>query len=537
MSFTSGQVLTAAQLNNLDIDSLTVSGATSAQITFTTDGDNYKIVAEGDAQDWFYIYNITDSAYRFLIDGSGKVVLGGDTARTPLTVLRANKLGSSFTGTTEGEGLRVDQTNYSANNFVGLVEAAYQSDQSASHVRIAAQFTSGGSKLGFGTTNNYSAGVNNQAMTIDVDGDVGVGDASPEARLHVNSGAVNLGVLVESTDAGAILGLKDNSTSGNSYVGIRADGDDLKLRAGNSNQVEISSGGQARFQDGSAATPAIAFTGDTDTGFYRYGSGTIGWSGNNNFGGYLWNNGIRCDAGSASLPAFAFSADTDTGMYNVTTNQLGMVTGGSLRARFYSSGLLMGNASTGNAQIGTGSGSASAPTYHFYGDTNTGMYRNTTDQLSLTTGGTVGLIAAGGTVNTAGLATSSTSGYQYVLRNNSFGTLYRFTSSADVKENIENVTDADAGSWMDALQPVTFINRWLQEGEEPDDDRAFREADVQVGFIADDVLANSTTARFAQVEDVDGTLKGVGWKWECVIAAAVAEIKSLRARIATLEAA
>ena len=89
---------------------------------------------------------------------------------------------------------------------------------------------------------------------------------------------------------------------------------------------------------------------------------------------------------------------------------------------------------------------------------------------------------------------------------------------------------------MDALQPVTFNERWLQDGTESDDDRAFREADMQVGFIADDVLANSTTAKFAQVENVDGTLKGVGWKWEC-IAAAVAEIKSLRARVADLEAA
>ena len=58
---------------------------------------------------------------------------------------------------------------------------------------------------------------------------------------------------------------------------------------------------------------------------------------------------------------------------------------------------------------------------------------------------------------------------------------------------------------------------------------------MQVGFIADDVLADPTIAQFAQVEDVDGTLKGVGWKWECVIAAAVAEIKSLRARVAELE--
>ena len=238
MSFTSGQVLTAAQLNNLDIDSLTVSGATSAQITFTTDGDNYKIVAEGDAQDWFYIYNITDSAYRFLIDGSGKIVLGGDTARTPLTVLRANKLGSSFTGTSEGEGLRVDQTNYTANNYVGLVEAAYQSDQSASHVRIAAQFTGSGSKLSFGTTNNYSAGVNNQAMTIDTAGKVGIGTTSPEEELHVEGDVIlkdtNPGITLKDTDStGASNGTITFRDSADTVVGrIQMNGnDDMAIQA------------------------------------------------------------------------------------------------------------------------------------------------------------------------------------------------------------------------------------------------------------------------------------------------------------------
>ena len=190
MSFTSGQVLTAAQLNDLDIDSLTVSGATSAQITFTSDGDDYRLIATGSPENHFRIYNVTDSLTRFLIDDSGKAVFGGQsgsqTARTPLTVVRDNKLGSSFTGTSEGEGLRVDQTSYTANNYVGLVEAAKDKDQSASHVRIAAQFTSGGSKLGFGTTNSYAAGVNNQAVTIDVDGDVGIGDTTPSYKLDVN---------------------------------------------------------------------------------------------------------------------------------------------------------------------------------------------------------------------------------------------------------------------------------------------------------------------------------------------------------------
>ena len=254
-----------------------------------------------------------------------------------------------------------------------------------------------------------------------------------------------------------------------------------------------------------------------------------------------------------------FFVKNDSGeeiLFQESSNSIFIKTNGTYRARFNSAGDFVPYAD-GTYDFGTSSlkwqhaylnfvhvdevrgsnGSASDPAFTFTSDGDTGMYRYTTNQVALTAGNSTCLIAAGGTVNTAGLSTSTTSGYQYVLRNTTFGTLYRYTSSTDVKENITNVTASDAGAWMDALQPVTFNERWLQEGTESDEDRAFREADIQVGFVADDVLANSTIAKFAQVEDVDGTLKGVGWKWECVIAAAVAEIKSLRARVADLEAA
>ena len=98
-------------------------------------------------------------------------------------------------------------------------------------------------------------------------------------------------------------------------------------------------------------------------------------------------------------------------------------------------------------------GSATDPVFTFTSDGDTGMYRNTTNQLSLTAGGTVGLIAAAGLVNTAGLSTSTTSGYRYVMRNSTFGTLYHYTSSADVKESITNVGVRCTGAWIDALQP------------------------------------------------------------------------------------
>jgi hypothetical protein len=252
---------------------------------------------------------------------------------------------------------------------------------------------SGSTLYFFSSTDSGTGAAADYRMVINgSNGRVGIGDTAPEALLHVNAGTVNLGLLVESTDAGAIIGLKDNTTSGNSHVGIRADGNDLNLRAGNANRVTVTSGG------------------------------VLQWIVSSGVGGPL----------------------TDT---------------------------------------------------------------------------------------------STTSGYRYVLQNQTFGTLYDYTSVRDRKDQITNVTAEDSGRWIDALQPVTYIERWMGEGDEPADAREWREADMQVGFIADDILANDDTDHFSQVLDNgEGGLDPAGWKWECVIAAAVAEIKSLRARVASLEA-
>jgi hypothetical protein len=101
------------------------------------------------------------------------------------------------------------------------------------------------------------------------------------------------------------------------------------------------------------------------------------------------DGGYQAKDGTNAAPAYTFFNDTNTGMYRVTTDQLGFATAGALRGRFWSQGLLMGAASTGNAQLGTGTGSPGAPVYHFYNDTNTGMYREETDMLGLSAGGEV----------------------------------------------------------------------------------------------------------------------------------------------------
>lgn len=119
---------------------------------------------------------------------NSRVGIGITSPETPLHIVTPNTLGTSFTGTTDGEGLRVEQSNYTADNYVSLVEGSYDDSQTAPHVRMGAQFTSGGSKMIFGTSNSYGSGITNTALTIDLDGDIGIGTTSPESILHLNPG-------------------------------------------------------------------------------------------------------------------------------------------------------------------------------------------------------------------------------------------------------------------------------------------------------------------------------------------------------------
>lgn len=96
-------------------------------------------------------------------------------------------------------------------------------------------------------------------------------------------------------------------------------------------------------------------------------------------------------AGSAATPAVSFSADTDTGLYNVSANILGLAAGGSLQlqlattyAYFYQ-----------QAQIQDGT--AAAPGLVFGADTNTGIYRYGTDILGFSCAGAVAALLGSST--------------------------------------------------------------------------------------------------------------------------------------------
>ena len=110
---------------------------------------------------------------RMRLSASGLLGLGENAPATPLHIKTANKLGSTFTGSTRGEGVTVEQSIYTSGNYISLIEGVLQ-DGGEPTARIGVLYSGSGSTLTFGTSSNYASGITNAALTIDPSGNVAV---------------------------------------------------------------------------------------------------------------------------------------------------------------------------------------------------------------------------------------------------------------------------------------------------------------------------------------------------------------------------
>jgi Major tropism determinant N-terminal domain len=82
--------------------------------------------------------------------------------------------------------------------------------------------------------------------------------------------------------------------------------------------------------------------------------------------------------GSAATPSLKFTGDTNTGIYSPGADQVSVATGGTERLRIDSTGQIE------SVSLGT----AAAPAYTWVGDPNTGIYSPGADQVAISTNGT-----------------------------------------------------------------------------------------------------------------------------------------------------
>ncbi len=126
---------------------------------------------------------------------------------------------------------------------------------------------------------------------------------------------------------------------------------------------------------GSASLPGISFTASSSTGMWYAGTSTIALTTNGtdrltiNTAGITAALPILANSGGVGAPAISFSGDPNTGIYNVTTDTLGVSTNGTLRLSVSTSEV------TSTLPYVAPLGTASAPSFTFSTDTDTGIYR------------------------------------------------------------------------------------------------------------------------------------------------------------------
>jgi len=166
-------------------------------------------------------YDRTGAAYKNqYIDGaalylnsqsSGNVGIGTSSPVSKLDV-RGTAGITSFTGTSPMAITTQGAT--STNDYSGI---DFTENGNAPRARIASYFSGSGSYLQFGTSNNYTSGITNTAMTIDYSGNVGIGTSSPGGKLQVSGADSSVVTLIN----GATKGVRFNiSSSGSAIEGV-----------------------------------------------------------------------------------------------------------------------------------------------------------------------------------------------------------------------------------------------------------------------------------------------------------------------------
>ena len=160
----------------------------------------------------FRVRDVTGgNADRLTIQGTtGNVGIGNADPQTRLHVQSPSI--SAFTGTIEHQvRIEGDGTN---NYFTGL---GFAQTNGYDIAKIAMKRTGSGSYLYFGTSNNYGAGVTNEAMVIDHTGNVGIGTEAPSSKLQVDGG-VQVANDADAASASKVGTLRYRTSGNNSYV-------------------------------------------------------------------------------------------------------------------------------------------------------------------------------------------------------------------------------------------------------------------------------------------------------------------------------
>jgi hypothetical protein len=141
---------------------------------------------------------------------------------------------------------------------------------------------------------------------------------------------------------------------------------------------------------GNATRPAIAFSGDTDTGVYRSGAAdrvgiaaggaAVAIFANTNV---LFSRALLIPNGTSAAPSIAFENDTESGLYQFNTGGVSISCEGADTATFTADITALSS-----SQVLFANGGLITPSIAFVNDLSTGLYYSGAEQLGIVGGGT-----------------------------------------------------------------------------------------------------------------------------------------------------
>ena len=161
------------------------------------------------------------------------------------------------------------------------------------------------------------------------------------------------------SDDGVVSGAAGIKTTGSNdgLLNLQSNGSTIVAITGSGISVTgtVTQTGVATFAAGTAAAPAITFTGDTNTGIYSPGADTIAFAEGGTEALRINSSAqVEFTAGSASTPSVTFTGDTNTGIYSPGADRIGFAEGGAQVGEFDASSNFLFNSGYGSVAIAYG---------------------------------------------------------------------------------------------------------------------------------------------------------------------------------------
>gem|GEM_PF-1272262 len=299
-------------------------------------------------------------------------------------------------------------------------------------------------------------------------------------------------------------------TSGN--VGIGTTAPSVSLDVGNKTDAIRLPAGTTAEQPSTSENGMIRYNSDNNK-FEAYENGA--WT--NMIGGNSSSaSSVAASAGSAALPSISFGSDTDTGLYSSGADSIGISAGGAKVWDITTSGIVSSTA--GGATIKTSAGSASAPTFSFKGDEDTGWYLAAPDTLAATTAGTERVrIDSNGNVGIGTTAPTRTLDLGGAIQ---FSSANNVATTADMYLSANGMIAAQTGLYLNSGAGGSFGDIFLGSGTETS------AATPNMTIKYNGNVGIGTTAPEARLEVAPGSFSGTATPLRSAITAKISPSSS-----------